>query len=77
MDLTDGLCTLLQAPSTCYLERTMADGSPQLTPVGADTGGGQSTAAHGLGRVADDITVTVALPRAAWDALADALGTSR
>ena len=39
MKLTDDLLALLNAPSTCYLATTMADGSPQVTQTWVDTDG--------------------------------------
>jgi PPOX class probable F420-dependent enzyme len=37
--LTDDLLALLNAPSTCYVATTMADGSPQVTQTWVDTDG--------------------------------------
>lgn len=39
MDLPEGLISLLQQPSTCYIATTMPDGSPQLTQTWVDTDG--------------------------------------
>ena len=39
MTLPDGLLTLLQAPSPCFLSTLMPDGSPQVTQTWVDTDG--------------------------------------
>jgi PPOX class probable F420-dependent enzyme len=39
MELPEGLLTLLNEPSLCFLATTMPDGSPHLTQTWADTDG--------------------------------------
>lgn len=39
MDLPEGLLTLLNQPSPCFLATSMPDGSPQLTQTWVDTDG--------------------------------------